>query len=323
MRKSLSLMAAATLAVGGFGWMSTHWLVADEQQQQHQQMQRTGGQTQLPAGIQKSDQPDIANIREVLGECTDQAFTKGGLDDLIERFTQSDRDRLNQFIEQDEARFEQLNGRIAQIQKAWKDKYNQDFDLNDEVVFGDQYQNLVIVQGEVVNPALLTNWPVTPTSEQMQPGQEGQQRDLKVQGQVGDMQVQGQANVGQGNIQGQGGVNIEKGKSVAIVTLPSSHNLPELNLSLIEGGMNTWKLDVPDTLTGQQLYDQLLNHLTVFGDMSNQWPADVNEAYRMAAHHVFMACYNISVPHTVQMQIQQPGAEQQDQQKTGEEGYQR
>lgn len=356
MRKHLTLAAAAAMAAGTMGWMgSSQWLWAEDQQHgQHgqtgQQQGQTGQQGQmgqqgqsgqmgaanLPPGIQqKGGQEDVSGIRDTIASATNAAYTKGGFDDLLERFTQADRDRLNQYLAQNQDKLNVLDGRIAQIQKAWQDKYNQEFDLEDnaEVVFGQDYRDFVIVQGEIVNPALLTVWPVTPTSEQS--GQQQQQQHMQPQGgqspqvrgdvQIGDRTISGQAGADNANVgrsemggqtgeagqagqtnqqQGQGATQLEKGKSVAIVTFPSQQNLPELNVSLIQGTANDWRIDVPDSLTGQQLYDQLLNHLTAFGEMHGQWPQDVNQAYRTASHHVLMACYNVNLPQTGGMQQQ-------------------
>jgi hypothetical protein len=54
-----------------------------------------------------------------------------------------------------------------------------------------------------------------------------------------------------------------------------------------------WKIDVPDDVTGQMLYDNVLKHLTMADEQKDKWPADENEAYRLVAHHVLMAVMNV------------------------------
>jgi hypothetical protein len=275
MRKQLTLAAVAALAAGTMGWMgSSHWSFGDEPQpgqgmgQMMQGMQT--GAANLPAGIlpKTGQEGDVKGIRETLSGATDAAYSKGGYGDLLDHFSKADRERLKQYAKENKEKMTVLDGRIAQIQKAWKAKYHQNFSLRgkEEVAFGPEYREFVVVQGEVVNPALLSNWPMTPTGNQPQPPM------------------------------APGMTQIEKGKNVAIVTFPSEHGMPELNVSLIQESERHWKIDVPDSLSGQQLYDQLLNQLTTFGEHANQWPDDVNQAYRTASHHTFMACYNVSLP---------------------------
>src|SRR4051794_18812498 len=67
---------------------------------------------------------DRDDIRQTLATATEACLTKGGFDDLIERFSAADRSRIGAFAEK---KFDDLDGRIAQFQKDWKAKYGQDF----------------------------------------------------------------------------------------------------------------------------------------------------------------------------------------------------
>src|SRR5205814_3396073 len=85
--------------------------------------------------------PHAEKIHDVMAQVAEAAITKSGLTDVVERFTKEDRDRLNQnkdTLKEDD----KFKGRIAQIQKDWKDKYNQDFDIKDE----DKVYNLAFAQ---------------------------------------------------------------------------------------------------------------------------------------------------------------------------------
>jgi len=87
--------------------------------------------------------------------------------------------------------------------------------------------------------------------------------------------------------------NLEQGRNVAYVTVAASHNLPELKVPLIHELPDMWKIDVPDSVTGQQLYDNVLKQLTTANEHKDQWPADVNDGYRAISHHVLMAVMNV------------------------------
>ena len=54
-----------------------------------------------------------------------------------------------------------------------------------------------------------------------------------------------------------------------------------------------WKIDVPDSVDGAKLYDNLLKHLTMANEQKDQWPSDVIDAYRAVAHHVLMAVLDV------------------------------
>ena len=93
------------------------------------------------------------------------------------------------------------------------------------------------------------------------------------------------------NKPGGGDTNRDPGRKVATVMIPASHGLPELAIPMIHEFPMSWKIDVPDDLDSQQLHDRLLKHLTMFDENKDQWPSDVNDAYRMATHHVMGALF--------------------------------
>lgn len=278
MRKQYVLIAAASMTVAGFGM--TSWAESPQQTGQGQ-IQPSGGmqgqqqtRVNLPAGVERKD-ASVENIRETLSDVTETCLSKNkDYDNIVDYFVSADRDRLKDFS--NKAMDNQLAGRIEQIRQTWQQKYNKDLNVDGKVAFGEQFRGLEIVRGEIVNPALLSNWPVQNQAggQQMQPGQPGMQ-----QGQ--------QQQWGQGQQK-----HLDKGREVAIVTFPASHGLPECNVSLVREGMG-WKLDIPDNITGDQLQQNLSTHLTRFGEMSAQWGSDANETSRLAAHHVCLALYGI------------------------------
>jgi len=214
--------------------------------------------------------PDAEDIRETVKEVTQAALTKGGFDDLIERFVDADRNRLGKdgFSEKDHP---QLDGLIAQIQKDWKAKYNQDFKIADkEAVYNSMFAS--IVQSEIPgsNDARLAADRPAVTDPGQMPARPDNQR------------VAG------------GDTNREAGRNIATINVAASHNMPMLMIPMVHEAPDSWKIDVPDSFTVEQLHDNLMKHLTMVKDMKDQWPADPNEAYRAVTHHVLMAVMNTS-----------------------------
>ena len=89
--------------------------------------------------------------------------------------------------------------------------------------------------------------------------------------------------------------NIEKGRDVAIVRLPSEGNDPALDVSLI-GEIEGWRIDLPNDRTSKMIHDDLLKHLTMVGDDPSKWPADQTKAKRFMAYHVMQAVYGVESP---------------------------
>lgn len=313
MRKPLKSLIAATFTAGSLGILiSSPWTFgqADDRSSSagssvHSQENMPAGQSnvQIPPGIQPGQATDTQGIQTTLAKITDSAASKSGLDNVVSYFVEADRNRLSDQAKKlaDEAT---LNGRIAELQKDWKNKYNQNFSVNPQVAFGKQFEGFSIVEGKVTNPMMLSNWPVS---------------------------SQGAAQAGQQGEPGQGGKsNIQQGQQVAIVTLPASHGLPEVTASMVKEG-NQWRLDIPDNIDAQRLHDNLLTQLTSLDEQKDQWPNDVNEASRLATHRVLVGIYGISTsqggqpqrmmiqPQGQQEQLGQPQQGQQEQQPQRQE----
>jgi len=164
---------------------------------------------------------DVKRIREVMAQTVDAAFTKGGLDDVVERLASGDRDRIGKYASNS---YPDLDGRIASLQQAWNDRYHHAFKMTDD-------------------PAAFT--------------------DYRISG--------------------------DQYHATAIV--PAYGKMPAMPIRFVNEGKvaNAWRIDIPDGVTGQQLKDRMLNQLTLFGDNSAAWPADMHDAYRLAAYRVLSA----------------------------------
>ena len=218
--------------------------------------------------------PDAEGIRDTVASATEATVTKGGFDDLVERFVDADRNRLGKsgVVEQDHPK---LDGRIAQFQKDWKAKYNQDFDIkNEDTVFNDTFA--MIRQGEI-------------------PGEPRLAGERKIGDTMRNPNGNTDANGNKDSSHIAGGdVNREPGRNVATVTIMASNDMPEVVVPMIHEAPDSWKIDLPDDITAQQLHDNLLTALTKCDENKANWPADVNDAYRAVTHQVFAAI--LSVP---------------------------
>ena len=224
-----------------------------------------GSSTTRPATGPSSEAPDAEGIRDVVASAAEAAMTKGGFDDLVERFAKADRDHVVKFAKQ---KLDDLDGRIAQLRKTWHDKYGQDFDIkNEDLVYAD-WSIMQSQIGGAANAAANANARVagerdaTPAT-----GAAAANRPID----ASDRALQPHAN------------------DVAVVTIPGSHGMPALAVPMVHESPDNWKIDVADAVDGQKLHDNLLAHLTYLGDNTSQWPSDVNDAFRMLTHHVMMA----------------------------------
>jgi hypothetical protein len=207
---------------------------------------------------------DALAVKQTLREVTNAAFTKGGFDDVVERFADADRARFNKdnFTEE---KHETLDGRIAQIQKDWQAKYKQEFNLTSTgTVFGPSFAAIGF------QPAAVT------ASERRAPTEDANRR----------------ADNAPGNDR-----RIDRGDTASYpdgtVTIAEGQGMPEVKLNMSKEAMGRWKIDVADTQTARQFHDSLLKQLTIFGENKSTWPDSPDEAYRMAAHRVFLAVSNM------------------------------
>ena len=169
---------------------------------------------------------DLTKIYGTLGETAEAALTKNGLDDLAERVTPADKNRLGKAVDE---KSPELDGRIDALNEDYNAKYNGKFNLDKSKVF--------------------ENW-------------------AKVQktGETSD-------------------------KTMVNVMLPASHGLPALTIPMVKDH-EAFRVDAPDQVTGDQLKQNLQNHLTEVDNMKDQWPTDKLDAQRAIVHHVFMAVMN-------------------------------
>jgi len=274
MKKHLCIVAAAALTVGGIG-LAHSWAadVTDSVRNATTQM----GLGSADKASEKAT-PHAEEIHDVLAQVAEAACTKNGLDDIVERFVDADRNRMGKdqgALKNSDA----LNGRIAELQKDWKAKYNNDFDIKDE----DKTYNLAfatIAEGEEARTAsgtVSTGDVTTPAGG----------ASVSVDNKTGVDKIG--TNTG-GNTPADTNRN-DPGRNVAVVHIVESHGLPALDVPFIHeaGG---WKIDVPDTVDAAKLRDNVQAALTDIDEKKADWPADADEAYRHATHRILVAIFD-------------------------------
>jgi len=209
---------------------------------------------------------DAKDIRETLADVVEAAVKKGTFDDLVERTAAPDRQRIGKFAEQ---KFDDLDGRADQFLKDWKDKYNEDFDIDKA---SDIYNDQMVSISEM-NPAEART-----AGEKIKEGAKdaGQAIEHAAKDVVGKDSTADAAKQ-------------DLNRPTATATIAASHGLPELKINLVSEYPDRWKIDLPDTIDGQKLKDNVLKHLTMVDEDKANWPADKNEAYRAVSHHLLTA----------------------------------
>ena len=273
MRKSYAIVASAAISIGGL--LVSQSFAQDDPTKGP--AERTGQAIDNAArktgdAINRGTSgtvaaPDAEGIRDVIAQIAEASVTKNGLDDVVERLVDADRNRLGK--SDLDVGNDKLNGIIDQFRKNWKAKYNQDFDINDEdAVFNDQFA--MIMQGEIADTARVAGERLpgdTTTPPPGAPAPSPTDRD-KVAG---------------------GDTNRDPGRNVATVLIKDSHGLPAAHVVMIHEMPDSWRVDLPDTVTAEQLRGNLENALTKLNEKQGEWPADVNEAYRQASHCIILA----------------------------------
>lgn len=293
-----AIFAAAALTVGGFCFAADPTISTDPNGVRVDtgtvptDMIKKGTTGNNPAAAA----PDADDIRKSVAWITETAVTKGDFEKLSKRFVDADRDRISKYQSPDN--YAKLDGRIDQFRKDWKAKYNEDFNFprQPQDVLNDSFAR--IVQGEIGEARTASNKELPSAEPQNVKG--GTPDELKKSG-----VNQPDAN---SNSTGGGNTNREPGRNIATVIFPGSASIgvtvqpgqtpvidPKLNaqkemaVPFIHELPDSWRVDVPDGIDGQKLYDNLLKHITMVDEARDNWPADKNEAYREVTRHVMCA----------------------------------
>jgi len=234
----------------------------------------------LPEGIIAKDLNAESGIEKAFKGITEDAMSKTGFDNLVGRLV--DKDRIKKSTEKSLADLDgnhnkQLTDVIASLDGAWKSKYNTNFSIDYSKVFTPEF--LTIKTGEVSDPSLLVGrWPMHAAMLAPEGG-----RLTAAEAEAAKTKVFG------------GESKLEKGRQVAIVSMPANHGLPGVTASLLYEHVTGWHFDIPSTITAQMLYDNLVSNLTYIDSHREILPTDVNEGYRTVSQAVTAALYGVDL----------------------------
>jgi hypothetical protein len=223
----------------------------------------------VPPGFKAVKLEADSGIRSGLVKLTDRAYATGDFKKLLGELSTQDKERAREFKNADQ---KQLDVVIDQIRTAWKSKYNQSLSIDDKNLVFDS--TFAMAQFEVSDPAVaIANWPV-PACD----------KDAVTAG--------NRSNAGDEKKE-EKNAKLTDGRDVALVRVPPMHDMPEMTVSMIHELPMSWRVYLPNDRTGEQIYNDLLSHLTYVRDHQDQWPGDVNDAYRLLAQHAIAAVYGV------------------------------
>ncbi len=286
MRNHIRMAVFAAITAGGLTFVPTNGFGADANASASNGKASVsmGGTVALPAGIARKDLGDDKNIREAIGDLVSASVRDKGFSDVADCFVDQDKTRLKQYQEQDG---DKLTAIADTFKADWKAKYGKEFDFSNSQS-NESFAGVTILTGEVEQPdQLVGNWPIK-QADTVSMGGDGVKVEDKAQLAASKQDIKQTKDQMFG-----GDVNLDKGRDVAVVEFPSAMGLPEVNCSMIKEHVTGWHFDVPNNITGQQLHDNLVKHLSMIVDHESEWPADVNTAYELVGHHVIEAVYGI------------------------------
>lgn len=212
-------------------------------------------------GINKSDAQDI---RETLAELTDNALSEDGFDNLRMRLVDADRNRIAKFDLTD-AQEKALEAKIESFRKAWQARYSEKFEAEDH---DDEYLATALVEeGEFGRDAQLASEVKKNSEHATQSGNS-------------DKNVDGNRKSDE---------NLNDGRNIAVVTLAGMGGKDALRVPMIHEAPDSWKVNVPDRVTGETLYTNLDNTLTKITENQAEWPSDKNQAYQLVTYKIAKA----------------------------------
>lgn len=225
---------------------------------QPQTMMQSSG-PQLPQGVTQKDLGAGGDVRDTFATFAKDALKKDNFKRFADNFVDADRDRLTRGGDQN---MDTWNKAVDDFDQAWKSRYNASFEVGDkDKAYSDRF--FAISTGQATNPQQITHWPMPPTS-----------KNSAVYQQV-------TANP-----------TIKNNTDIAVVTLQSTGGADDqpIQCSLLREG-RSWKIDIPDSVTADDIRESVARHLNTLTSMKDKWPSDSNEAARVVTYHLLQACY--------------------------------
>ncbi|HEY3167518.1 MAG TPA: hypothetical protein VGK57_09850 [Candidatus Binatia bacterium] len=84
---------------------------------------------------------------------------------------------------------------------------------------------------------------------------------------------------------------VQNDRKMAQITISAKGDLGAVTLNFANEGkvIETWKLDIPDTMTRDDLQAALLRQVKLVEESAPKWPSNESEAYRMVAQQILEA----------------------------------
>jgi hypothetical protein len=296
MRKSINLVAAATLTMAGFSFNVSRAddaatnTPANSGATSGSAMDRIGdSSTTRPSGASVSDL-DAHEIRSTLGSVTNVALTRDGFSMLgvylVPSVASADANSVapapqpkypegakpNQPLGGYTAtvqifkNYDDLNNAVDQLQKDWKEKYSSDFKLtstNESAVYNDSFQ---LVRNDISQSA-------RQASERMSPANSSGSSDSNT---IARKSTDADAR------------NSNSNNNAATVFIAPVENAPAVTIDLVRphSAVGNWKIQEPTSASEQTIHDNLLKQLNTLHDQKANWPADQDAAYRAVSRQI-------------------------------------
>jgi hypothetical protein len=254
---------------------------------QRMQGNRDADNVKLPAGITAKNLNDDKSVNKAFKAIADDGISRTGFDNLVGKLVDQDRDRIKKSLDDAKLSTGDVDGQknkrlvdvIGSLENQWKTKFNGKLDIDlDKTLTGDFVK---IMTGEVSDPQqLVGKWPLNA----------GSFNTTAAPGKV----TQSDADQAKNKMFG-GDVNLEKGRNVAIAHLIGTGGMQGITASLIHESMGGYKFDIPNTVTGQRLYDNLVANLSFVDQHRDQLGSDINMANRHLVYAVTAALYDIKL----------------------------
>lgn len=280
---------AVSLGIGGAALTSTSWA---------QEFIRDTTPDTAKHMIEVSDR-EANNIRGTLSAAVEAALTPGQLRSAVQRMTEADRARLDDVVRQD---FAALDQEIERFRQNWEARYDKRFNISDRDAVFDPHQ--VAIRKGISDEARLA-------AERIR----GEDRGLRMRGEIA---IGDQATERRPEAQAEVEVRGERAErpdaqaeaelraprpaadaadaqrvhdNQATVVIPAHGDLPELHIVLVNEGtvLDAWRIDAPLSLDGQTLQQNVLATVQKLNQKVGEWPADVNQAYRVVSHAILAA----------------------------------
>lgn len=213
-----------------------------------------GDQNGVPSGPAVSDS-QAKSIDKTLADTVESAVEKNGFSDLISYLNQADQQRLKD--DSKNANFDDLNAAAAQLQQDWNNKYGHDFKIDDS---HQTFASAQIYQGDIGSQARTAGETMAP-----------------------------QANNSNGTPDNSQANRTDANLATAVINASNMRHRLVIRLSNEGTVMDSWKIDLPQQYSADQLKAALVQRLNGLHNNVDRWPTDEAQAQRVVSTQILAA----------------------------------